>query len=284
MGRLLGQGATAPVFEATHAAFGVPIAIKVCLTADACRSEVHFLSKLKQHANSEDPHCACIPEVVRSGNLSFAMKPVAHSFFSNQSHSREILSGTVTFDARHARQLVNLLQCLHKKGVYHRDVRPPNIMVTADGSTAMLLDFDAAIQVRNSDKRVLYRGAFTHASRNVLQSLASSLPVTFTAADELESLVHSVFAFMSPHLMVKLSSQVNAHDTESVRAAHVCAFWQQEMVRFFSLLVVFYGQLIAYCSQSCTFWTESVRLATSVSYKELAAHFAHGLPEKREAL
>ncbi|MBI4607022.1 MAG: protein kinase [Planctomycetes bacterium] len=59
--------------------------------------------------------------------------------------------GTARMDADHVRQVVRVLRqvaaaahALHEAGIVHRDVKPGNIMLTADGSHAVLMDLGLA--------------------------------------------------------------------------------------------------------------------------------------------
>ena len=96
-------------------------------------------------------------------------------------------------------------------------------MVT-DSGEALLIDFAAAVKI---DVQVQYSGALSHACIPVLEALArSDSNITFSIADELESLVHTVFTFISPH---QLGSLVWDDIDENLKAAKLIEFWNYAM-------------------------------------------------------
>ena len=51
-------------------------------------------------------------------------------------------------------QVCHAIQHAHQKGIIHRDIKPQNIMLTADGTDVELVDFGLAAEVRTSVMRV----------------------------------------------------------------------------------------------------------------------------------
>ena len=96
-------------------------------------------------------------------------------------------------------------------------------MVTADTGDALLIDFAAAVEQGEQGQ---YFGALSHASISVLEALAqSNSHIVFTVADELESLVHTVFTFISPHQIANMILDTD----ERTKAATLIRFWNEAM-------------------------------------------------------
>ena len=55
------------------------------------------------------------------------------------------------------RDIVAGLAYLHAEGVIHRDIKPQNILLTADG-TAKIADFGAAVFMDEGEGKVAYAG------------------------------------------------------------------------------------------------------------------------------
>ena len=61
------------------------------------------------------------------------------------------------------RGVCNALTVLHSRGIIHRDVKPENVMVTADGRI-VLIDLNAARQVSNASRDTMILGTVGYAS------------------------------------------------------------------------------------------------------------------------
>ncbi|KQT34720.1 serine/threonine protein kinase [Sphingomonas sp. Leaf412] len=141
----LGDGAMADVYHARDTGIGRSVAIKV-LKPDLARDPElsrRFLREAQAAGGLNHPGIATIYDVgIERGIAYIAMELVegqpldavlaAHGRLP---HERVLLL---------AEQLAAALAYAHRAGVVHRDVKPSNILLSADGRTAKLVDFGVA--------------------------------------------------------------------------------------------------------------------------------------------
>jgi len=152
----IGRGGMATVFKAHHDALARYVAIKVL--PDFLAEQEGFEERFQQEAvaiahlrhpsilavydyGEEDGNHYIVEEFVEGGTLSDRMGRV-HSLEETVS----ILS-----------PIASALDYAHARGVLHRDVKPSNIMLTADG-TPILGDFGLAQMMGASDARLTLTG------------------------------------------------------------------------------------------------------------------------------
>jgi serine/threonine-protein kinase len=140
LGPVLGRGATSVVYRATDLATDLEVAVKripVELDLDArVRAEVRAASRLD--------HPAIVP-LLDWGEDAHALYLVwelveGRSLHEHLRDGRGVAAGHMV---RIAADVLGALQHAHERGVVHRDVKPANIMVSADGR-ARLTDFGVA--------------------------------------------------------------------------------------------------------------------------------------------
>lgn len=177
---LIGQGAMADVYRAQDPEIGRTVAIKVLkpeYTRDA-QLGARFLREARAAGALSHPHIATIYDVGSVGGASYiAMELIdgepLDTLLQKQGrlpHERVLLL---------ARQLADALAYAHRAGIVHRDVKPSNIMVCADGQTAKLLDFGVA-RVGEADPASLARtqvGQLLGTPRYMSPEQALGLPV-----------------------------------------------------------------------------------------------------------
>jgi serine/threonine-protein kinase len=141
----LGQGAMGIVYRAEDPALARPVAIKtIALTGDARErdtQEARFLQEARAAGGVSHPAVVTIYEVGREGDVAFI--------------AMELLDGRELRDFILERSLAPVqavgiaamvaegLAAAHARGVIHRDVKPGNIMVLADGRVK-IMDFGIA--------------------------------------------------------------------------------------------------------------------------------------------
>lgn len=138
------------VWKAEDGVLHRTVAIKV-LPADAARDEKRrqmFLDEARLAASVSDLHIVQVYEVGRQDDLDFiVMEYVEGRPLSAIIHGRTLSSGTV---ATLGFQVARALSRAHRKGLLHRDLKPGNILVTADGDVKVV-DFGLATLFTPSD-------------------------------------------------------------------------------------------------------------------------------------
>jgi hypothetical protein len=140
--RQLGRGGMATVYLAMQESVDREVALKVmspALLADPNFGE-RFLREAKIAAKLHHRHVVGIHDVGRSGDYHYiAMEYLGGGpILSKDGQPRQ-----VAFALRVIREIATALDYAHRKGFVHRDVKPDNILLRDDGSSA-LTDFGIA--------------------------------------------------------------------------------------------------------------------------------------------
>jgi eukaryotic-like serine/threonine-protein kinase len=80
-------------------------------------------------------------------------------------------------------RLAEALQHAHERGIYHRDVKPSNILIGADGEP-MLLDFNLATSVHTDAGKATVGGTVAYMAPEHLRAMASRNPVLARQVDQ----------------------------------------------------------------------------------------------------
>jgi eukaryotic-like serine/threonine-protein kinase len=141
--RELGRGAMGLVYLAGRRADGRPVALKTVIPA-AGGTDAQFQRFLRE-ANIlrelDHPHIVAFRDMGESdGTLYFAMD------FVRGQDAHKLLKKNGPFDVRRAAalvcQLLDALAFAHGRGFVHRDVKPPNLLITEDDGVERLLVAD----------------------------------------------------------------------------------------------------------------------------------------------
>jgi len=144
LGALLGQGGFAAVFRAHDPFLERDVAIKVLdpsLAVDAALEE-QFLHEARTIAAVEHPHIVPLYSANSTGGLLYLVMRL----LPGQSLEDRIAEGKlpVAEAVRIALQCAQALAAAHAVGVVHRDVKPANILLDANGN-ATVTDFGIAL-------------------------------------------------------------------------------------------------------------------------------------------
>ena len=175
----VGAGGMGEVYRARDSKLGRSVAIKVLPSLVASNRETldRFEREAKLLASLNHPNIAAIYGFEDSDKPALVME-----FVEGPTLADRILAGPILLESALpiGKQICDALEYAHEHGVIHRDVKPANIKVTADGAVK-LLDFGLAKALEDT----------------VVTSDISSSP-TFTNLATQAGLILGTAAYMSP--------------------------------------------------------------------------------------
>ncbi len=141
--RRLGAGGSGVVYLATDTLLQRPVVLKILrtglLTAEQMRTTV--LREARMASAIEHPNVCAIYEVGESGDEAY----IVMQYVPGQSLDHLIARGPASLQLilSVGIQVADGLQAAHSLGIFHRDLKPQNVMLT-DGGLAKILDFGLA--------------------------------------------------------------------------------------------------------------------------------------------
>ncbi|CAG8808343.1 2530_t:CDS:1, partial [Gigaspora rosea] len=177
----LGKGASSTVYEIDFE--NVPSAIKIH-DGYTMKNEADALEFL----NSQNiPN---VPTYIAHDNNSIIIRPVCKQIGKQIGNQ---------FQVFHAQQLLHLLKRIHRLGIYHRDVRPENILLNTKDNELILADWGSAIQYSRNTGAVEYEGTILFASPDILSNnFDLYIP---KASDDLHSFIRTIYILHNPSKM-----------------------------------------------------------------------------------
>ena len=155
----ISRGATGTVYRATQTNLNRPVAIKV-LRRSLVRSERYvkrFVREAKLAAKIDHPNAIHVYDVGRRGRYWYlVMEYVPGESLGTILRREGRLAAPHALEI--AEQIASALAQAHRIGIIHRDVKPSNIIIGANGQ-AKLADLGLAKHVRSADERVTRLGA-----------------------------------------------------------------------------------------------------------------------------
>jgi len=148
--RRLGAGGSGVVYLATDTLLQRPVVLKILrtglLSAAQLRSTV--LREARLASAIEHPNVCAIYEVGESGNEGY----IVMQYVPGQSLDRLIARGPASLQLvlSVGIQIADGLQAAHTLGIFHRDLKPQNVMLT-DGGLVKILDFGLARRLPPED-------------------------------------------------------------------------------------------------------------------------------------
>src|SRR6202789_3688035 len=148
--RRLGAGGSGVVYLANDSLLQRPVVLKILrtglLTAEQMRSTV--LREARMASAIEHPNVCAIYEVGESGEEAY----IVMQYVPGQSLDPLIARGPASLQLilSVGIQVADGLQAAHSIGIFHRDLKPQNVMLT-DGGLAKILDFGLARRLRPED-------------------------------------------------------------------------------------------------------------------------------------
>ncbi len=150
--RRLGSGGSGVVYAANDTLLQRPVVLKMLhtgvLTAEQMRTTV--LREARLASAIEHPNVCAIYEVGESGDEAY----IAMQFVPGQPLDKLIGRGPASLQLLLSvgMQIADGLQAAHALGIFHRDLKPQNVMLT-DGGLVKILDFGLARRLRPEDAR-----------------------------------------------------------------------------------------------------------------------------------
>jgi len=145
----LGRGGMAEVKAGTDLRLQRPVAVKFLLPEMAARDDIRrrFEAEARAAASFSDPHAVAVFDTGEHDGLPY----IVMERLPGETLADRIAGGPVDPDwlRRVASEVLGALGAAHAVGLVHRDVKPGNILVTADGH-AKIADFGIAKSLENS--------------------------------------------------------------------------------------------------------------------------------------
>ena len=153
--RLLGEGGMGAVWEATHELTGGQVALKVVQGLDH-EGLARFQREARTLAGLDHPHLVR----VHAAQLEGARPYLVQELLEGGSLADAVRGGPLEVErARElARQVAEGVAAAHRAGVLHRDLKPDNVLLTAEGQ-AKVADFGLAGVSQASRERLTRTGA-----------------------------------------------------------------------------------------------------------------------------
>jgi serine/threonine-protein kinase len=143
IGEPLGRGGMAEVRAGTDLRLDRPVAVKFLLPEMAARDDIRrrFEAEARAAAQLSDPHAVAVYDTGEHDGLPY----IVMERLPGNTLAERIAAGPVdpAWLRTIARQVLGALAAAHAAGLVHRDVKPGNILLTADGN-AKIADFGIA--------------------------------------------------------------------------------------------------------------------------------------------
>ncbi|KAI9189420.1 hypothetical protein H9P43_000853 [Blastocladiella emersonii ATCC 22665] len=169
IGKPLGKGKFGRVYMAREKQSGYIVALKILVKEELQKERVENQLRREIEIQSNLRH----PNILRLYGYFYDSKRVYLILeYASKGELYKLLKEEGTFDvvaaARYTAQLANALLYLHFKNVIHRDMKPENILLTANG-TIKLSDFGWSVHAPNS-RRTTLCGTMDYLSPEVAES------------------------------------------------------------------------------------------------------------------
>src|SRR5499425_852863 len=146
----LGAGGMGEVYRARDTRLDRTVAIKILpaqFSSDPVRKQ-RFEREAKTISNLNHPNICVLYDVGHQDGIAYLVMECVEG----ETLAKQMAKGALPLAQilQYATQISDALDQAHRKGITHRDLKPGNIMVTADGR-AKVLDFGLAKQLAQTD-------------------------------------------------------------------------------------------------------------------------------------
>ena len=241
VGPSIGSGAYGVVHRARDTLTGQDVAVKIAIRAGRGRS-LQLESEMSALLALDIPGVVPLLDFGLFGERRFLVMPLIEGAPFPGEHSPRNAAGAVAWDAmeRTVVALFDVLSRLHVRAFVHGDIKPGNVLITADGRP-IVLDLGAAVE-RPDDATLAspplgvngWVGTLAFCSPERLSN-PSQLP---TSADDLYSVGVMLFAALTgalPHMNDDTSDFVRARTQDSPSSVELIALGVPQSVRAFVL-------------------------------------------------
>jgi serine/threonine-protein kinase len=136
--RVLGRGGMGTVYAAHDEVLGRDVAVKVLdLTASDATAMARFAREARALASVQHPHIVAVHDFGTDASTAWLVMPLlpGPDLQTLINERGPLPVATVT---RYGGQVATALAAAHAAGIVHRDVKPANLMLAADGSVILL--------------------------------------------------------------------------------------------------------------------------------------------------
>ncbi|CDO90007.1 protein kinase [Mycobacterium triplex] len=216
--RLLGRGGMGEVYEAEHTVKEWTVAVKV-MTAEFSRDPV-FRERMRREARTagrlQEPHVVPIHDY---GEIDGQMFMEMHLIEGIDLDDMLKRFGPLTAPRAVAviTQIASALDAAHAAGVMHRDIKPPNILITRD-DFAYLVDF--GIASATTDEKLTQLGTAVGTWKYMAPERFSNGEVTYRAdIYALACVLYECLTGTPPYRAGTAGELVRAHTSDAIPAA-----------------------------------------------------------------
>ncbi|QIY53729.1 serine/threonine protein kinase [Streptomyces sp. RPA4-5] len=227
----LGRGGMGEVWQARDLSLNVDVAVKSIRmhpqdTTEPHRSALVYARKEAQHAAAlrDHPNIVAVHDVVEHEGLPWTVMRLVRGQSVAELLEDEPDGLSVELIDRIARGVLAALAAAHGVGITHRDIKPPNVMIT-DGGDVLVTDF--GIARHHADTKITMTGAVVGTAAYVAPERLKGVE---SPAGDLWSLgvtLHQMVTGVSPFDRGSVLSTIHAisHDQpdEPVGAGHLTA-------------------------------------------------------------
>ena len=211
MVRLLGKGGMGEVFLAEDEALGRRVAIKTLTPTPEGRAR--FLREARSLATLDHPRVVRIYSYGETSESPFFVM----EYVEGETLAERLTRGRLPFEevARITRQIIEALAAAHRRGLVHRDVKPSNILIDAEGQIHVA-DFGLARQIEKSAS-LTSTGHFAGSPHYMAPEQARGLDVDFHAdMYSLGIVIYEMIAGVRPFKGESGAEIIARHLTETV--------------------------------------------------------------------
>jgi eukaryotic-like serine/threonine-protein kinase len=135
LGRLLGRGGMAQVYQGTDGVLGRQVAVKVFNAGtDIATSQARQQLEIRALARLQHPNIVAVFDAGTDAGVSFVVMQLIDGVTLAERTRGSALAPAET--ARVGRAIADALAHVHSLGMVHRDIKPGNILCGADGTVS----------------------------------------------------------------------------------------------------------------------------------------------------